>query len=498
MDNKTGLILDISGIQKYIFETNRLKQIVGASGNVRNLISKEGGVLLSILKDRGNVKYTGGGNALILFDEEKKAKDFAKEWSLYILEQYPGIQPVVGIYTGTYSDNAFGEFLFHCRKALKNTKAENAVNTLLPRFGITAECIYTGNSVQFYDSDIKAKPETKENEYYSIIAKTKDGGYKKANQRFLDEYGFNFSENFEDLSGETGEGYRSGMAIVHIDGNDMGKMFSSLKKFKEFEDKSAQVRGLFNKALKAVTNEVDDITEKYLKKMGLENNVFPFRPIIVGGDDITYVCHSSLGLWSAHAILKNISNQQEDVNDKITACAGIAFTKPSYPFSQGYELAEELCENAKKKRRKGSEITKNISFLDFHILKGGAFSDLDTVREQGYKLGNQSLIGRPFGVEKGQEAYGWLMATAKKMITGKDKWPKNKLKELRETVYKGKDTTEAFYTHMKKQKKNIPNLESRDQRDALGKPLELDLCEFLDVYPEWLLDWNNNYKEESK
>lgn len=502
MSKKTGLILDVSGIQKYIFGTSRLKQIVGASGNIRDIISDMDDSLLSeIIPESGEIIYAGGGNALVLFNTDKKATEFAKDWSLRVLEKYPGVQPVAGLYTGEYSDDKFGVFLYKCREQLNISKTKNSANVVLQRYGVTAECIYTGSSAQYYDNKIKAKPKSSIKEYYSVIAKVKNSGYESANKRFVKEYGFNFSENFEELSGETGRDYRSGMAIVHIDGNDMGNRFFKLNTRNEYKQTSKCVRDLFKNALLAVTKEINEIQKEYQKNLGLGNGVFPFRPIIVGGDDVTYVCHASLGLWSAHKILIHISNQQKDIENPITACAGIAFTKPSYPFAQGYELAEELCNTAKEKRREGGEKTQNISFLDFHILKGGAFSNLRTVRNQGYKYGKVKLIGRPFGVEKGQEAYEWLVETGKKMVLGnkENKWPKNKIKELREVVYKGGSAIEDLYIHMKKQKKKTPNLESRDPRKELGMPQTLDLCEFLDVYPDWLLEWEKtNSKEESK
>ncbi len=501
MSQKTGLLLDVSGIQRYIFGTNRLKQIVGASGNIRTVIAKndeEDTFLDRLLNGKGDIIYSGGGNALLLFNSEEDAKDFSQRWSMKILEDYPGIQPAVGLCTYEYNKDNFEEFLKVCREQLRISKAINSANLTLPRYGLTAECVYTGSSAQCYNNEIKTN-HAGGNEYYSIIAKTKDNGYDAANDRFYKEYNQDFSENFEDLAGTTGDNYRSGMAIVHIDGNDIGDMFSKLITHDEFESSSKKVRRLFSDAMKFVINDIAEINNKYQKDLGLKKGVFPFRPIIVGGDDITYVCHASLGLWSAYSILKNLAKQQMGEDNPITACAGIAFTKPSYPFATGYALAEELCEEAKKKRRKGGDKSRNISFLDFHIMKGGAFSDLETVREHGYQLANKSLIGRPFGIEKGQEAFDWLVETGRGMVKGNEnnKWPKNKIKELREVVYKGKSAIKAFYTHMKSQGKKIPKLESRDPREELGIPTELDLCEFLDVYPKWLFEWNNIKNEEA-
>jgi len=508
MAEKAGLLLDIAGIQNYIFGTNRLRQIVGASGNVRHVITRVNGLLEDLLGSADRITYAGGGNALVLFETQEQATEFARKWSLEILLNFPGVQAAAGVYTGEYSENKFGEFLGNCRNALNISKAENAINVTLPRYGITAECKYTGTSAQYFNAKIKSNADNNLDEFYSIIAEKKDAGYKAANKRFTDELGQKFCDNFEDLAGETGSQYRSGIAIVHIDGNDIGKMFSGLKTLDELKNKSEEVRDLFQKAVADVTHDIERMlhSEGIKERMGLKRQIFPFRPIIIGGDDVTYVCHASLGLWSAHAILKHILDAQKEkalTQEIITACAGIAFTKPSYPFAVGYELAEELCESAKNKRREAIKIAdsnQTISFLDFHVLKGGAFSDLKSMREQGFSLRDESLTGRPFGIDKGQEAYEWLKKTVSDMLvdsaTKTRLWPMNKIKELRETVYKGEAAINIFFDHMRKQGLSQPSMTSQNFRKELGQPIYLDICEFIDVYPQWLLIWESEGKRE--
>nr|WP_269849654.1 hypothetical protein [Methanosarcina horonobensis] len=41
-----------------------------------------------------------------------------------------------------------------------------------------------------------------------------------------------------------------------------------------------------------------------------------------------------------------------DEKIQLSSCAGVAITKTKYPFYRGYELAEDLCKNAKKRIQK--------------------------------------------------------------------------------------------------------------------------------------------------
>ena len=77
------VMYDLSGIQDFIFSTNRVKEIVGAScvvsnalfGNVPRILGEDrddwraydATDYRSIDNDKGRTVYIGGGNALVLF-----------------------------------------------------------------------------------------------------------------------------------------------------------------------------------------------------------------------------------------------------------------------------------------------------------------------------------------------------------------------------------------------------------------------------------------------
>ena len=78
----------------------------------------------------------------------------------------------------------------------------------------------------------------------------------------------------------------------------------------------------------------------------------PIRPIIMGGDDITFVSPGKLGIYFAEIFMKEFSEKEVSDGEKLSSCAGVAITKTKYPFYRGYQLAEGLCSNAKKMARK--------------------------------------------------------------------------------------------------------------------------------------------------
>ena len=117
MTQNTLLLIEATGIQDYIFGSNKLKQIIGASelvqqathdwvleslpkpNNVSTAADQPDGwqIAAPILTGAwaAQVIYAGGGNAVIIFADAGDAQSFARKLSRRVLEQAPGLRIIV-------------------------------------------------------------------------------------------------------------------------------------------------------------------------------------------------------------------------------------------------------------------------------------------------------------------------------------------------------------------------------------------------------------------
>lgn len=118
------------------------------------------------------------------------------------------------------------------------------------------------------------------------------------------------------------------------------------------EERSALSEKVATKTLESFKSLVQWIIDKYEvfgKHLQLNDKMLPIRPIIVGGDDITFVCNARIAVQAAHFLMQELLSDNNGMS--ISSCAGIAVIPTSYPFFRGYEMAEQLCDSAKSKMR---------------------------------------------------------------------------------------------------------------------------------------------------
>jgi CRISPR/Cas system-associated protein Cas10 (large subunit of type III CRISPR-Cas system) len=185
------------------------------------------------------------------------------------------------------------------------------------------------------------------------------------------------------------------LAVIHVDGNNLGKIFRSLtgkhEKFSERLDKVTKG------AAKSAYNET---IGKRIPKTGK----IPFRPVILGGDDLTVICRADFAIAFTQKYLQEFQAQSKNsLNDidqlpknGLTACAGIAFVKSTYPFHYAIYLAELLCKVAKtdsKERRSGK------SCLMFHKVRDSFIDSFDEIEKRELTIGDISFKYGPYYVD---------------------------------------------------------------------------------------------------
>ena len=292
---------------------------------------------------------------------------------------------------------------------------------------------------------------------------------------------FKFPLEIDDLGRSRGD--TSLMGVVHIDGNGIGKKLQDwLRKRvedgtsddivrKQYESVSRDLDRLseimFQELINRVVNAIewDDRTGYVVRSSGHLQQTFslghrragdpgrmqvflPIRPILLGGDDLTFVCDGRIALDLATAALTKFESSELDPIGQVGACAGVALVKPHTPFARAYDLAENLCTSAKLMLRDGN--CTDRSALDWHIGLMSPTETLRSLRRRQYDGGK--LTCRPYLLRKYDEhdesSWQWLteevLGTSKSGFRTSDpetgpNWNahRGKLKMLREVVRKG-------------------------------------------------------------
>ena len=489
--NEWALLIDISSIQKFVFASNKLKENLGASYLVSDLYD-------SIITQNDAVKnmkyskgYIGGGNALLFFNSENEAKTFVMEWTKSLLVLAPGVNVITAI--NKWDESDFSKSRDALFEKLRGNKSRFIPQTIIPRHGISAECASDGYSMDVFGN-------ASEKEYVSAATNAKLEAYEKARDAIKNDYSGILKDNYcftgeLDKLGQS-KGSENHIAIVHIDGNSMGDRFKQLTSLEATrllsEDIENAVKNSFKTLLQKIVEELDDpVKKEYLSlKPDGGKSILPIRPIILGGDDITFVCEGRMGIYYAKIFMEAFQNQKDGKgnNLKLTSCAGIAVIKTKYPFYKGYQIAEELCANAKSKRR---EMSDSGSWLDFHIAYGGFYGSLDEIRRHHYQASLGSLTYRPYKIMDTSE-YSFETFVSNTKILSKN-WPNNKLKDLRKILTLGEDAAGIFINEIRARGLNLPSLQGKNFEKTLfdintKKTPYFDMLELLEYYPKYELE----------
>lgn len=500
MENKASVIgavlLDTRSIQKYVFGCNELKTNIGASYIVDKIFEeimcnkvlaaydskaaetnwKHNREIMMLKKPEieYEVAYIGGGNMLLLVRQQgktlaenlHKCRELVKEWSKQALLYAPGLKTGAAVGELDISEDGFKKSLNALYQQLKDNQNKVLPEVDLPYTGLTKECDVSGKTADAYDystgvkrmlsSEVKAKINACENAEAVLADKLAKlfPGEKLA-----------FANEFEKIGYKDKESY---ISVIHIDGNNMGVKFSCCKNIQERKQLSqkvqANVEAAFDKLLQKIVAEYASY-EDYLDYETMTKGscrILPIRPIIIGGDDITFVCPGRLGLHFAQYFMeqlcelpllddaryKEMSAQLQignggaakNLNKNLSCCAGVAVVPAKYPFFRAYDLAEQLCGAAKKNSRANDD-----SWLDFAILHGEMTPELEQLRQQQYvNLMGDNLHGGPYQVKANgaaENSLGGLLDLAEALdydSDSKDIWKikvaRNKVKKLREVL----------------------------------------------------------------
>lgn len=511
-------IYDISGIQKFIFATGKLKEQVGGSNIVHKIMYE---TLPSLLNDKGvvdedwrepdynpfdfskktkkgNVVYIGGGNAMAVFEDKAAMKQVTRDMQKEVYKLTAGNIRLCYAYVEVSDENQkYGEVYNTLMINMAEFKQTHSAVSSAGGFAINALDVNTGEPlIRFSNGKVLAA---------SIKSKLENAD----DNNLLVVDNINFTKHFEEHRKEDNKSF---VAVTHIDGNSMGK---SIQKFIESLDGKAESNIKTSLCqMKLLSQEIDNLYKEALSKTVVEiykdqEKEVAFRPVIRDGDDITFIIEAKKAFQFVKIYMKKLSEEIELKEKypimtggemKVSAGAGIAFVHDKFPFDVAYEYAEQLCKSAKTKLKELAEkgdIPESTSCLDFQVIRSGIGDNIEEYRKKRYRLKDNKdseeeiddsekytfvLEARPyfFTDKKMQNAYAnfeklfnYVGENGEKKILAR-----NKLKMLRNAYSEGVQAANDCYTLIRSRDKGGV---AGDERAAFNEDRIAEFFDVLDV-----------------
>ncbi|ADP71119.1 hypothetical protein Rvan_1880 [Rhodomicrobium vannielii ATCC 17100] len=405
------VLIETASNQHTIFQTNRLRENIGAS----ELIYRVGTVFVDeavkkLEPGSADIVVRASGKAIVLVRGRTNAEAIIRDVTLRTLLECPGV----------VARGAHAEIKGPSAKDLDNAIREahrlvNEVASRLPppqarfqRLPFVENC--ASSSYPAAALNWKASRDGNAPAHSEVIFARRDGKVRaEAHERIgkitkapLAQSLDAFEEASED--GTIGDW----IAIVHADGNGLGQVFLN---FVDRIEKDASADD-YVKALKGFSSAVDDwsraaagkaIEETWgdikkkiedREKTGKGRKYFlPVAPVVLGGDDLTVICEGERAVRFAAAYIRAFEDVSREAlagdlgklvpnigMDFVAVAAGIAIVKPHFPFHRAYELAEELTGSAKAAKKHFKEIP--CSALDFQVVFDSSGGKLEPIRDR--------------------------------------------------------------------------------------------------------------------
>lgn len=360
-------LLDLAGIQRFLFRNERLRDIGAASALIEALSERETGLFAREARSAGaEMLVAAGGNAALLADDAETLKHAFRRISRALLLRGDGLQIVCAVQP--YDDGALAEGYHHAIRQLERRK-----------FSVPRDTTFTFSGLEPFQPLAPPPPlaELKPAVPPNFVEPADLGRMICASP----------SEKF------------GLMAVVSVDGIGMGKRLiawmqdhraaSNDVAFREeytawSESLKTRWRTAWEAALREIARQFappEFALEHAGRQVRLQRDgggrlFLPCRHIYQGGDDLTFVCDARLALSLTAFLVRTLENLPPGDGvparfHRLTASAGVVYVDAHFPFVRAVRLAETMQKAAKKKAVEISEEAPP-SVIDWWVNRQGA------------------------------------------------------------------------------------------------------------------------------
>lgn len=450
MTDEYLVCFDTDRIKEYVFATDKLREVRGAS---RLLIELNNRVELErVIRPvcpECEIVFAAGGSAVLLAPSEAKAKE-----TINVVEASYRRKTFTGSITGATIPLApatrtkgFGKRATGAWLNLREAKDQKARRLLPGIESYTQPCAacerHPASKVSHLDQSAICE---------SCYAKR---------QAFDRNRDVNAPEDLNALGAVARPpGY---IGFLYSDGNNIGerlKQPESAEQFRVFADKLDCL----------IQKTVNDVFAKYPLRHGGGGQLRPYEQLLVGGDDLMLVTAGDIALSAALEITAAFEQDSPgalraaDLSDDepLTLGTAVVLAHASFPMAACHSLADQLLRRAKQRC---AEEKYRTGALDFMAVTAAGSSDLNTVREE--VLTQESFVFPHGGRKIRLTQRPYTLSQARTLLRcvkafKKARFPRSQLQYLYEGLFHSQ--ADAIYRWVK-----VGGRIGKEQRDALDE-----------------------------
>ena len=438
---------DTDRIKEYIFATNKLKEIRGASAildelNRRDMVEKSQNF------NAEKIYANGGSGMFTVAEASAETLIQAVEREYYLKTHTSSITSAVTDIPDDFTnqDNV-KPYLRRLSYRLRLKKDGKSLNQPLVTHPFLRTCDSCGEQ---YASQSVTEPEPellcgscknkrdKNNEIRVdieavISGKTKEDVEYKLWHRLLHDLkgaGYQMAdktrpEDFNNL-GEMSKNY---MGLIYADGDSMGKELDQLSNLDEVKQFSEMVDDAIYQAVREAICEYLPPGEEY----------FPFDILILGGDDLVMVTTAHKAVEVSMKIAEKFSElTKSDLGKSLTLSVGVAIAHTKFPFFSLLKLAEQALKFAKMeaaKRKRHRQKMPKEGLINFIVESNSNSLDFDAYHSETLSDEDQNLYRtlRPYSLTD----LRYIVETIR-YLKGEN-FPRGKLKGLQDAIFQSRN-----------------------------------------------------------